>query len=120
MCVARRKNDGIRAIKRISSLRINGVNGFFDILVCRREKQYEEIIDICDVFLNYQIVLPNSPCNFTSQIDGDLFDDQTPPDIPVVQSVTIDTLTGETQITETAIRAKCAGETYRTAHGQTR
>lgn len=61
--------------------------------------QYEEIIDICDVFLNYQIVLPNSPCNFTSQIDGDLFDDQTPPDIPVVQSVSIDTLTGETQIT---------------------
>src|SRR5690606_32019679 len=59
---------------------------------------YSEVIDICDIFLNYQIVLNNTPCAFTSQIDGDLFDDQTPPDIPVVQSVSIDTLTGETHI----------------------
>lgn len=60
---------------------------------------YEEVIDICDVFLNYQIVLGNQPCDYTSNISGGLFDDETPPSIPMVQSVTIDTLTGETIIT---------------------
>lgn len=62
---------------------------------------YEEVIDICDVFLNYQVTLNNAPCNYTSQINGAIFTDQTPPDIPVIVNVTIDTLTNETSITWT-------------------
>ncbi len=54
---------------------------------------YIDTIDICDVFLNYQIVLPNLPCDFTSNISGDQFEDMITPDIPVIDLVTIDTLT---------------------------
>lgn len=61
--------------------------------------QFSQEIDICDIFLNYQIVLANSPCDFSSQIEGGNFDDQTPPTIPIMSQVTIDTLTGETIIT---------------------
>lgn len=60
---------------------------------------YQEVIDICNTFLNYQISLNNSLCNYTSQINGANFTDQTPPDIPVIVNVTIDTLTNETSIT---------------------
>lgn len=54
---------------------------------------YIDTIDICDVFLNYQIVLPNQPCDYTSNIGGDFFQDMITPDIPVIDIVTIDTLT---------------------------
>lgn len=60
---------------------------------------YQEVIDICNAFLNYQVSLNNSSCNYTSQVNGANFTDQTPPDIPVVVGVTIDTLTNETSIT---------------------
>lgn len=59
---------------------------------------YLDTIDICSAFLNYQIVLPNQPCDFTSNIDGDNFEDMINPDIPVISYVTIDTLTGNVQI----------------------
>jgi gliding motility-associated-like protein len=55
---------------------------------------YKDTIDICEAFLNYQIVLPNIPCDFTSNIEGDDFEDMMTPDIPVIQSASIDTLTG--------------------------
>lgn len=55
---------------------------------------YIDTIDICDVFLNYQIVLPNTPCDYSSIIAGDQFQDMITPDIPMITSVTIDTLTG--------------------------
>lgn len=61
--------------------------------------QYSEVIDICNAFLNYRISLSNTPCDFISQINGNTFTDQTPPDIPNVVNVTIDTLTNETSIT---------------------
>lgn len=54
-----------------------------------------DTIDICSAFLNYQIVLPNTPCNFTSNIDGDNFEDMMTPDIPIITNVTIDTLTNQ-------------------------
>jgi len=60
---------------------------------------YEQVIDICNAFLNYQVSLNNTPCNYTSQLNGAVFTDQTPPDIPVIVNVTIDTLTNETSIT---------------------
>jgi len=66
---------------------------------------YNNIIDICDEFLNYRITLNNTLCEYTSQINGATFTDQTPPDIPNVINVTIDTLTHETTINWTASNA---------------
>lgn len=60
---------------------------------------YFDTIDICSTFLNYQIVLPNQPCDYTSNIDGDQFEDMLAPDVPVLYSVTIDTLTNAVTIT---------------------
>lgn len=60
---------------------------------------YIDTIDICDVFLNYQIVLPNQPCDYTSNIAGDQFEDMITPDIPVISTVTIDTLTNGVTLT---------------------
>lgn len=59
---------------------------------------YSDVIDICSYFLNYRISLNNTPCNFMSQINGNTFTDQTPPEIPNLVNVTIDTLTGETSV----------------------
>ena len=58
-----------------------------------------DTIDICDVFLNYQIVLPNQPCDYISNINGDQFQDMISPDIPILTYVTIDSLTNEVTIT---------------------
>ena len=59
---------------------------------------YIDTIDICSAFLNYQIILQNTPCNFTSNIDGDNFEDMINPDIPVISYVSIDTLSGDVQL----------------------
>ena len=59
---------------------------------------YKDTIDICDVFLNFQIVLLNQPCNYTSNITGDQFEDMITPDIPIITAVTIDTLTNGVNI----------------------
>lgn len=59
---------------------------------------YRDTIDICETQLNYQIVLPTTTCAFTSNIEGDVFEDMMTPDIPVISHVTIDTLTGLTTI----------------------
>jgi hypothetical protein len=60
---------------------------------------YYDTIDICEAFLSYQVVLPNQPCNFTSNIPGDDFEDMITPDIPVISSVSIDTLTNQVTVT---------------------
>lgn len=60
---------------------------------------YKDTITICNVFLNYQIVLPNTPCDYSSNIQGDNFTDQIAPDIPVLSLVTIDTITNQVTIT---------------------
>lgn len=62
-------------------------------------QMYLDTIDICQAFLNYQVVLPTDKCSFTSNIEGDNFEDMMTPEIPVVQSVTIDTLTGSVTVT---------------------
>ena len=59
---------------------------------------YLDTIDICSVNLNYQIVLPNQPCNYTSNIDGDYFEDHIAPDRPILEYVTIDSLTNAVTI----------------------
>ncbi len=52
--------------------------------------QYKDTIDICQANLGYQIVLPNAPCNFTSNIPHDDFEDMMTPNIPIIQSVGFD------------------------------
>ena len=56
---------------------------------------YTDTIDICQAFLNYKIVLGNSPCDFTSNSIGDDFEDMLTPDIPIISAVSIDTLTND-------------------------
>jgi hypothetical protein len=59
---------------------------------------YKDTIDICEAFLRYRIVLPNVPCDFISNAPGDDFEDMLTPDIPLISSVSIDTLTGNVVI----------------------
>ncbi len=54
---------------------------------------YKDTIDICQAYLNYQIVIPTSECAFTSNKVGDDFEDMLTPDIPNILSVGIDTVT---------------------------
>lgn len=59
---------------------------------------YKDTIDICEAFLRYQIVFGNEPCDYISNLDGDNFQDLLTPDIPLIQTVSIDTLTNEVHI----------------------
>ncbi|MFA7274879.1 MAG: gliding motility-associated C-terminal domain-containing protein [Crocinitomicaceae bacterium] len=59
---------------------------------------YRDTIDICEDFLNYQIVHPGNGCDFTSNVIGDVFKDKTTPNMPVITNVTIDTVTGDVTI----------------------
>jgi len=57
-----------------------------------------DTIDICQAFLNYRVVYTTATCNFTSNTVGDNFTDMQTPDIPVISSASVDTLTGQTTI----------------------
>jgi gliding motility-associated-like protein len=59
---------------------------------------YRDTIKICDAFLNYRIELPTDECSFKSNIEGDDFEDQIVPDIPVINFVTIDTSTNDVML----------------------
>lgn len=59
---------------------------------------YIDTIDLCSAFLNYQVVLPGSFCDFTSNITGDLFEDLLTPNIPVIYAVGIDTASNQMTI----------------------
>lgn len=56
---------------------------------------YRDTIDICDDWINYQIVLNSANCQSGSNIGGDQFQDMLPPDEPSINYVTVDTATGE-------------------------
>lgn len=60
---------------------------------------YIDTITICSVDLSYQIVLPNSPCDYTSNIVTGSFEDLITPDVPIIHSVSIDTATNNVIIT---------------------
>jgi gliding motility-associated-like protein len=59
---------------------------------------YRDTITICSAFLNYRVSLKTTTCSFVSNIEGDNFVDQIPPYIPVIQSVSVDTATGNVTI----------------------
>lgn len=58
-----------------------------------------DTIDICSAFLNYQVVYTTPTCQWSSNIIGDNLQDDITPKIPVISSVSIDTLTGNVVIT---------------------
>ncbi len=56
---------------------------------------YRDTISICDAYLNYKIeVKDQSGCSSFSNIDGDQFQDMLPPNLPILNWVTVDTATG--------------------------
>ncbi len=60
---------------------------------------YVDTISICEDTLNYKIITQDlSGCFSESSIDGENFTDQIAPDVPIIQFVTVDTLTGEATI----------------------
>jgi len=59
---------------------------------------YIDTITVCSGFINYQIVLPNNPCDYTSNIVGDLLEDMITPDIPNIFHVSVDTTTNQVEI----------------------
>lgn len=56
--------------------------------------QYIDTIDICSAFLNYEVVYQAPTCVFNSNIAGDNLKDMLTPAIPVISSVSVDTLMG--------------------------
>lgn len=60
---------------------------------------FVDTIDICSANLNYQIVYSSPTCNWNSNSIGDLFFDKITPDIPIISSASIDTLTGNVVLT---------------------
>lgn len=59
---------------------------------------YIDTITVCSGLINYQIVLPNTPCDYTSNIVGDVLEDMITPDIPNIYAVSVDTATNQVQI----------------------
>lgn len=59
---------------------------------------YIDTIIVCSDLINYQIVLPNTPCDYTSNIVGDVLEDMITPDIPIIGHVSIDTATNQVEI----------------------
>ncbi|MCB0478494.1 MAG: gliding motility-associated C-terminal domain-containing protein [Crocinitomicaceae bacterium] len=61
--------------------------------------QLIDTITICSAFLNYQIQLEHaSGCVFTSNIEGDDFEDLIKPTIPIITAVSVDTSNNDVNI----------------------
>ena len=61
---------------------------------------YEHVIDICDDSLTFRIGLVDAlGCVSFSNLAGDVFADATPPSVPVMQTVSVDSLTCLTTVT---------------------
>jgi len=60
---------------------------------------YRDTIDICQAFISYKIVLPTSICDFTSNVQGDMFTDMITPNIPIIYSVGVDPNNDEVLLT---------------------
>lgn len=56
---------------------------------------YLDTIEICDDFVNYRIDWQwGGSCDFVSNVKGDMFNNNTPPDIPEIIQVGVDTASG--------------------------
>lgn len=56
-------------------------------------------VSICEADLNFQVVYQNQNCMSSSNLDGGLFEDLIPPPIPFIQSVSVDTTSGDITVT---------------------
>ena len=64
---------------------------------------YSDTITVCNAFINYYVDIDDSlPCTSTSSIDGDVFQDAIAPIIPIIDSVSVDSLSGNSLIGWTA------------------
>ncbi|NVO03970.1 MAG: gliding motility-associated C-terminal domain-containing protein [Bacteroidetes bacterium] len=64
--------------------------GVWTLIDSTNALNYQDTITVCNAFINYRIEIADSlPCNSVSNIDGDLFQDITPPIIPVLDSVSV-------------------------------
>jgi gliding motility-associated-like protein len=59
---------------------------------------YDDEITLCDAFINYRVEIEDDEgCISVSSVDGDLFEDLTPPASPSIDSVSVDVLAGLNQ-----------------------
>jgi len=59
---------------------------------------YRDTITVCEAFISYRIELPTASCSFISNVDGDTYEDNIVPDIPVILQASVDTLTGNVEV----------------------
>lgn len=70
--------------------------GAWSLLDSTTSLNYLDTITICDAFINYRIELPDtSGCVSVSNIDGAQLADGFPPTMPVLDSVSVDQITGK-------------------------
>lgn len=67
---------------------------------------YKDTISICKAFISYQVGIKHGSCFYLSTIEGDTLKDKIAPMMPTIESVSIDTLTGNAIITWEASTAK--------------
>lgn len=60
---------------------------------------FVDTIDVCNTWLNYQIVYSTPLCNWNSNIVGDLLDDDITPQMPILYSASVDTASGNVVLT---------------------
>lgn len=67
--------------------------------VPKNVNSYRDTIEICKAYINYQIGIRTPDCLMKSQVAGDTLKDLIAPAIPIISSVSIDTLSGNAVIT---------------------
>ena len=69
--------------------------GTWTLLASTPQTNYLDTITVCSADINYRIELDDaSGCTSVSSIDGDLFQDLTPPAVPLIDTVSVDPQTG--------------------------
>ena len=59
------------------------------------QTNYIDTIDICNAFLNYQVIYTTPNCLFNSNLAGDNLDDMMTPDQPIITAASVDTTSGQ-------------------------
>ena len=73
--------------------------GSWTLLDSTTQLTYVDTINLCDAFINYRIEIGDaSGCNSVSSIDGDQFEDMTPPLVTVFDSVSVNPINGNVNI----------------------
>jgi gliding motility-associated-like protein len=73
--------------------------GTWVLIDSTQQYQYSDPITLCYAQINYFVDIDDAcPCTSISSIDGDLFQDQTEPVSPLIDSVSVDSLTSHTVI----------------------